>query len=92
MWVWFLIYGIIIAFVIWVAQRRKWRWKRWPIILMLALLLSLVFYFNWGETFLGDDSWYNQNPYIHIIFFLLMLFGMAVRYITKAVEDRRAKI
>lgn len=93
MWVSFIIDGILLACGIWIVQRRKWHWAlRSLIVFMLLLLLALAFYFEFGETYLGNDSWYNQTPWIHIIFFLLMSAGMAVRYITKAIEDRRETI
>lgn len=92
MWVPFLTYGLVLALMIWIVQRKTINLIfRILIPMVIFLILFLVFYL-FKPVFLGDEVWYNQTPYIETIFFFLMLFGMASRYLTKSIEDRREKI
>jgi len=89
----FIVSGVLISLLIWVAQRRQW--KTWIRLLgagATVVLLAVFIYFQSGPPTLGAEKRYETSPYIEIFFFLLMLTGMAARYITKAIEIRRDKI
>ncbi|MBN2286673.1 MAG: hypothetical protein JXI43_09520 [Tissierellales bacterium] len=95
MWLSIIIYGSVFSLAIWVIQRSKWRLIfRIPMLAGTLIILSLAIYYDivTGLSFLGNTSWYNTPPYVQILFFILMLLGMGVRYMTKAIEERRVKI
>jgi hypothetical protein len=92
-----IIFGAIIAAFIWVFQRKQLKkGQRVVIISGIALILIAAFVVmtSFCDTqYLGEgEKWYNLSPFYQIIFFLIMTTGMAVRYVAKAIEDRRDKI
>jgi prepilin signal peptidase PulO-like enzyme (type II secretory pathway) len=89
----FVLSGILISLMIWIAQRRQWRkWIR-PLCVASTFLVLVVFvYLQSSPATLGAGKWYETSPYLELFFFLLMLTGMAARYVTKAIEIRRDKI
>lgn len=89
----FVVSGILISVLIWFAQRRQWKkWIRSICVASTSLVLAVFVYFQSGPATLGAEKWYETSPYLELFFFLLMLTGMAARYITKAIEIRRDKI
>jgi hypothetical protein len=89
----FVVSGILISLVIWVVQRHQWKMS----IRLLSAAATLVVlgafvYLQGGPATLGAEKWYETSPYLELFFFLLMLTGMAARYVTKAIEIRRDKI
>jgi hypothetical protein len=87
--------GIFLSASIWVAQRQTL--KRWLRIVLALPLLTLSVLSLWlgneQATTLGpSEHWYDGGAVCELMFFLLMLVGMAARYVTKAIEVRRAKI
>jgi hypothetical protein len=95
MWLSIIIIGTLVSIFIWVLQRRKWSWKLRLFMcvgLIVCLVISLYIFSAPVVSPLGKDSWYNRSPYLEIIFFICMAAGMAFRYITHAIEERRKKI
>jgi len=58
----------------------------------VLIVLGIVLYLQIGPATLGAEEWYQTSPYLETGFFLLMLIGMAARYVTKAIEVRRERI
>jgi len=89
----FMVSGILIASFIWILQNRL---LPNPIRVILAVICLMGFTFSMylaaGPVLLSQKNWYNASPFIEIILFLLMIFGMAARYFTNAIEVRRNKI
>lgn len=94
MWASFIIYGVLFSAIVWVLQRRGWKvWLRAALILFFASFLFIADYMTEGAETLGShERWYTDSPGRETVLFVFMLFGMIVRYFTKAIEDRRGKI
>jgi hypothetical protein len=89
----FILFGILFTALVWTIQRQSLRWPlRLPICIIILFSCILTIYFYIPEKTLGDLFWYDQRPYNEIILFVMMLFGMAARYITKSIEQRRKEI
>jgi cell division protein FtsW (lipid II flippase) len=89
----FLISGTLLSLTIWVVQRRQWKnWVRLLFVIVLFLASAVCFYLQSGPATLGTERWYETSPYLEILFFILMLMGMAARYFTKVIEVRREEI
>jgi hypothetical protein len=95
MWLSIIILGTIISILIWLIQREKWSLiLRLPIVIGVLIVMGAFFFIdeNINIISLGNDTWYNQSPFMEIIFFAFMLTGMAVRYVTNSIEERRKKM
>jgi uncharacterized membrane protein YozB (DUF420 family) len=84
-WGSYAVLGTLFSLLLWILQR-KWKWHKrlwasFPVLVGLALIL----YLQIGPATLGTEKWYQASPYLETWFFLLMLAGMAARYITKAI-------
>jgi hypothetical protein len=94
MWLNFIIAGIAAAAVSWLAFRsRVPRRARLPLAAIAAAAVAgIAFYVFRGPQTLGDEAWWQKTPGFEITLFAVMLLGMVVRYITKAIEDRRQTV
>ena len=90
----FVVCGVLVSLIIWFLQRS--RWKTWIRVLCAAVTLvalAIFIYVSSAPVTLGaEESWYKTSPYIEMVFFALMLAGMAARYVARAIEARRDKI
>ena len=96
-WAIFVSGGTTLAAVIWVLQRQHWRLSlRVLVCFGLSALLGAVYVFGVivnATQMLGKEvPWYNTSPWCEIIFYVLMVMGMAARYITRAIQNRQAQI
>jgi hypothetical protein len=86
--------GVSLSIVIWLAQRKSMpAWLRGTGSIVAILAGVLAAYISARDTsYLGEESWYDASPWREIIFLLLMLIGMASRYFTHAIEQRREEV
>ena len=92
-----MVIGTLISLLIWIIQRKTLGiYLRVSLLLVIAFaILGFVFYFytSWGSLItLGREEWYEKSPFPQFTFFVLMLAGMATRYVTKQIEDRRERL
>lgn len=91
----FWLIGASICLAVFFAERRRWPRARRAVLAGLAILIGLVVVWYSAVSqgkFLGPERWYSSSPYREIIFFLLMMLGMAARYLTGVIEERRERI
>ncbi|MCX5733140.1 MAG: hypothetical protein NTW68_02265 [candidate division NC10 bacterium] len=87
---WFLIVGTLGIVALVVVSFLKWRWW-WQGILALILTGVVVLLLDYrGTTYLGNKQWFDTSPYRELLLFALMLFGMAARVLSLAIEQQRA--
>jgi hypothetical protein len=90
-----VISGALVALAIWVFQRETWsKWIRFASFAVVVVALAASLYvFSAGTNTLGPTGkWYDGSPEREIILFVMMLLGMAARYLTRAIEVRRDRI
>lgn len=92
----FIVLGSLVAAAIWVGQRRAWGTLR-RIMFLLLVLVAAVLVVSLARdpisiTLGPQEAWYESTPAPEIYYFVVMLFGMAARYITRAIEMRRERI
>ena len=91
MWASFLILGLFLSGILLAIQRRRWRWWiRAPLALVAGVALTL--YVARTPVLLSDSAWYDRSPFKEMSLFLTMILGMACRYVTSAIEERRERI
>ncbi|MCI0559151.1 MAG: hypothetical protein MN733_11695 [Nitrososphaera sp.] len=85
--------GVVSAFGL---RGSRGRYRLIAILLILLGIFSAIVLFailTDEATTLGNRQGLNiESPYREFLLFLLMLAGMAARYFTHAIEDRRARI
>lgn len=93
-WIGFIVSGLLAALAIWIAQRT--RLNAFVRLLCVALILGVLgigLYLQQAPGTLGGPTpWYEWDSVRDAEFFLLMLLGVACRYVTRAIEIRRDKI
>jgi len=69
---------------------------RWPIkvagSVIFAAALGFLLFFGSGPTILGGPAWFRRSPWWEVVLFVIMLLGMMCRYMTAAIEERRARL
>ena len=92
-WIPFVFIGFPISFALWIWQHGK---IKLPVRAALALGIAVIVVGSaWlmaGPETRGTSAWYESTPGLQIVLFLLMIVGMASRYITKAIELRKERI
>lgn len=71
------------------------RWLVASVLLALSLISAAYWLFKPpGPQVLSSDesTWLNATPYRELLLFVLMLIGMTARFVTAAIEERRAQI
>jgi hypothetical protein len=94
-WLSFVILGSLLAGAVWVVQRTQWgRWQRIAALALLAAGATITAFVTRSPITLGAGSgaWYSATPIPEIYYFVVMMVGMAGRYVTRAIEERREKI
>jgi uncharacterized membrane protein YbhN (UPF0104 family) len=90
----FVVYGGLLSLMLWISQRHKW--KLWIRSLLTAIVLLTLAFLGYALTppitLSKEEAWYARSPWLETSLFAFMLAGMASRYLTKAVEERRDKI
>ena len=93
--VWFCL-GLTALAAVWIAQRHKWRATIRTIFIIVLLTLTICIMIFVGQsvvTTLGPEApWYARSPGRELVLFGAMLIGMTCRFLTKAIEERRAKL
>jgi hypothetical protein len=89
----FMVAGGLLAALIAVVQRTSWKRSMRLAVALLPLALVLMWgYISIGPRTLGEAPWVDHSPWKELLSFVLMLLGMVARYLTQAIEARRAKI
>lgn len=96
----FFLIGLSLTFAVWVLQRRSWSIvRRATVIVGTALIggfLGVIFFvtLSMDPIYLGENDlhWFDKAPMREIILLLLMMLGMAARYLTGVIEERRDRI
>lgn len=100
MWLQFVCIGLVACAVAaifavgprWSTSPKTRRTFTAAISLVALLAVSMTFLAPTGIT-LGDSTpWFDRSPWRESILFVLMLAGMAGRFVTQAIEERRARM
>ena len=91
-----MVLGVPIALLIWLVQRTQMP-ALVRTILCVAAVAAVALGLAWfgmaaGSSFLGSKAWYDGSPWREIFLLVLMMAGMAARYFTSAIEDRRERL
>jgi len=85
----------IVVMVVWaLARSRKFRLPRIGTALLTAAAVAALFMlvvFSPGTTLGGPDDGIS-SPWREVLLFVVMLAGMAARFLTRAIENRRERI
>jgi hypothetical protein len=97
MWLSFGIVGLTACALAALFATLRWggstpRWILTVTLLIAAALLLAFTLVRPGMTLDEPPAWYDRSPQREIILFVLMLAGMAARFVTRAIEERRARI
>ena len=89
----YIIIGIIIIFALLVIRR----WRKSTVVVFTTLLVSVIavaiaLTLLPDRKSLGGEAWYQLEPYSWILVYIVMLLGMFVSVLTKAIDKRKAKI
>jgi hypothetical protein len=92
----FIAYGLLVSLLVGIIGTAR---LSWPVKLAIAVAVLIgasigTFLFFWDTivTLGGPRLWYESTPYRELLLFLAMVLGMAARYLTRAIEERRRKI
>jgi hypothetical protein len=92
----FIIIGLATVAVIalWAGFQSGFRGARATvaIVVSLVVVLLIAWFGLTRSTELGDPSPGLASPYREIVLFVIMLAGMAARFLTRAIETRRERI
>lgn len=93
MWASFIVIGIFAAACAWLIQRGEPRYSKLALSLFIVIAVAGGgFYFLSGPATLGPEHWWEISPWREMTLFVSLLLGMAIRYLTKAIEERREKL
>ena len=89
----FSILGFIFIVGIWVLERREWRRLiRFSLVAFTSMIFIIAAYILSDRVFLDHKPWYDMSPFRDIILFMIMLFGMVARTLSRAIEKRNKKV
>lgn len=89
----FIVVTVCAAACAWLAQKRGPQGRRFALsVVVLIAVAAAGFYFFAGPRTLGTERWWQESPWREIALFVSMLTGMSVRYVTNAIEERRARL
>lgn len=85
--------GIIVSLALFII-----RWRRGSAAVVLTTLLvsaiavTIALILLPVRKSLGGEAWYQIEPYCWILVYIVMLLGMAASVLTKAIDERNAKL
>jgi len=89
----FLLVGFLGTCLVWTFEHFRRRWYALLAIVVVAASVVIIASISMSAlTLLGAESWYDRQPWEDVVLFVMMILGMAARYVTKEIEDRRRRI
>jgi len=85
--------GIIVSLALFII-----RWRRgsaavvFTTLLVSAIAVTIAWILLPVRKSLGGEAWYQIEPYCWILVYIVMLLGMAVSVLTKAIDKRKIKV
>jgi hypothetical protein len=90
----FVAYGLVgtLLLLILATRRISPALKLIAVFILVGVTLIGTYIAQPPVTLDGNEKWYSSTPYREALLFLLMLCGMAARYLSRTIEDRRIKV
>jgi hypothetical protein len=89
---WTMVTAAVLLAAVWLVRRKIPLWLKFLVALMAVILVTLAYYAVREAQSLSEGSWFEQSPIREVVFFLIMVAGMAAYAVANAIEARRSKL